>query len=84
MSDIRLAECGFPQSRSKAQKPRGDERQNLVMLPSLPVADFVIRQARFAIGSPNAFLNAVRGLGDACKFGYLEIGDRIRQVLVVL
>jgi len=41
------------------------------MMPSLPVADFVIRQARLAFGALEAFLHAVFGFGDASELGLL-------------
>ncbi len=53
-------------------------------MPALPVADFVSCQAGLALGSLDAFLNAVLGFGDAVKFGFLGVGARIRQVVIGL
>ncbi len=57
------------------QKPRGDERQNLMMMPALPVANLVVGQARFALGASDAFFDAMLGFGDAGELGYLGIGS---------
>ncbi len=40
------------------------------MMPALPVADFVSCQAGLALGSLDAFLNAVLGFGDAANSAF--------------
>ena len=53
-----------------------------MIVPSFPVTNFVVRQARFALRTLNALFDAVLGFGDSGKLGQLGVWSCIRQVIV--
>jgi len=94
------------------QKPRGDEREYLMMVPALPVANLVRRarrqarrsarsptgstfgaladrldvvgQARFALGTLEAFFDAMLGFGRAGELHGVSLCSGVGQVVVGL
>ena len=72
----------FSPSRLFGQEPRGDQRQSLVMMPTLPVADLIVRQAGLAFASLETVFDTVLGFGNAREFGQLRIRVCVRQIIV--
>ena len=74
----------FSPPRFRDQEPRRDQRQRLMVMPAPPVADFVVGQARFALGAVQTFFDAMFGLRGASELGERGFGTRVRQVVVGL
>jgi hypothetical protein len=55
-----------------------------MVMPAAPRADFVVGEARFALGALQAFFDAVFGLGGAGELGERCFGDGVREVVVGL
>ncbi len=49
----------FPPLGFQHQEPRGDERENLMVMPAAPVANFVMRQSGLTLAALDRFLDAV-------------------------
>ncbi len=60
------------------QEPGGNQRERLMMVPTLPRANLVLRQARFALGPPKRFFDAVFGIEDTSEFSQRRIKGRKR------
>ena len=73
----------FPPPGFADQEPNGDERESLMMMPTLPATNFVVRQPRLALGPLNTFLDPMLGLCHAGQFFQGRRGIRIRKVVVV-
>lgn len=66
------------------QEPRGDKRENLMVMPAAPVANVVMRQARLVLAAFDRFPNA---MGRQCHAGELlrrRLARSVREVVVVL
>src|SRR5450432_2580403 len=74
----------FPPVGFTHQKPRGDERENLMVMPAAPVANFVMRQARLALAAFDRFLNAMGRQGHAGELLRRRLARSVREVEVVL
>ena len=55
-----------------------------MMVPALPVANLVVGQTRFALGTLNTFFDAMFGFGHAGKLRYVGLSRRIGQVVIGL
>ena len=49
------------------QKPSRDERKDLVMMPALPIANFVVCQTSFALATLDALFDTMFGFGHTGK-----------------
>src|SRR5476651_2454095 len=58
----------FSPPRFLDQEPRGQQRQRLMMMPTLPCSDLIVGQARLFLGALDAFLDAMRRLGHPREF----------------
>src|ERR1017187_3132534 len=58
----------FSPPRFLRQEPRGQQRQRLMMMPTDPGTNLVIGQTRLALGSLQAFLDAMLRVGYAREF----------------
>ncbi len=65
------------------EKPRRDHRKRLVMIPSWPIANLVLRHARLALATLDTFLDAMFRLGHAGEFSSLGFLRRIGQIVVM-
>ena len=54
------------------------------MVPAFPVADLVVGQARFALGTLDTFFDAMPGLGRAGELRFGCISRGIGQVVIGL
>ncbi len=54
------------------------------MVPALPVANLVVGQARFALGTLDTFFDAMFGFCRASEFRYVCIRTRVGQVVIGL
>lgn len=66
------------------QKPRGDEREYLMVMPAQPRANFVVRQARLALASLDRPLDAMGRERDAGELFDRRLAGGVREVEVVL
>jgi hypothetical protein len=55
-----------------------------MMVPALPIANFIVGQPGLALGTLNTFLDAMFSLGRAGEFHFFRIWMRIGQVIVRL
>ena len=55
-----------------------------MVMPTTPVANFVVRQSGFALSSLDRLFDTMRGHGHSCKLLQWSVARRIRQVVVVL
>src|SRR6266487_6143795 len=74
----------FPPSGFSHQKPCGQERKRLMMLPTPPITDLIVRQTRFALASLETFFNAMFGFGHPGKFPQGRLRHCIGQIIVNL
>src|SRR5882672_9655709 len=65
------------------EEPRRKERQRLVVMPAWPTADFIIRQARFALAALQAILDAMLRLGHPRKLAEFRSQRSIAEVIIV-
>ena len=63
------------------QEPRGQQRKRLMAMPSVPVANLILRKARLAFGPLQAFLDPMFRLGHAGKLRQGRLGRGVRQVI---
>ena len=54
------------------------------MMPALPVTDFVVGQTRFALGTLDAFFDAMLGLGRAGELRFLGLHIGVGHVVIGL
>jgi len=66
------------------QKPRGQERQDLMVVPAFPVAHFIVGQPGFALGALETFFDAVFGFGRPSELRFGRVGTGIGQVVIGL
>ena len=66
------------------QKPGGDEGEDLVMMPALPVTDFVVGETRFALGTLDTLFDAMLGLGRAGELRFLGLRIGVGHVVIGL
>ena len=66
------------------QEPSGNERENLMVMPAAPVANFIMRQPRFALAAFNGFFNSMGGQRNASKLLDGSIARSVREIEVVL
>ncbi len=55
-----------------------------MMMPALPIANLVVRQAGFAFGTLNTFFDPMLGFGHSGKVSQLCFGTCIGQVVIRL
>ncbi len=65
------------------QKPIGQQRECLMMVPAPPGARFVIGQSRFTFGALQTFLDATPRFGRPREFSGRRLRIRIRQPVIV-
>ena len=73
----------FPPSRFRAQEPRGDQGQGLVVMPTHPMAHLVVAQPRVALAPLEALLDLVLGLGHPRELRHTRPLRGEREVVVV-
>ena len=74
----------FPPQSFEHQKPHGDQRQDLMVMPAQPIPNLVVGQTRFALAALDRFFDAVRLLRHPGEFLEGRFGRGIRQRVVVL
>src|SRR6516165_2247624 len=87
-----IANCGtviagvhfFPPSGFLNQKPGGDESQCLMMMSPFPGSHLIVGQTCLSLGTLQAFLNAVLGLGHSDKLRQRRLPRGDGQVVIVL
>ena len=55
-----------------------------MMMPTLPVANFVVGQTRFAFAAFDTLLDAMSGFGDAGEFAQWRVGRRVGKIVIDL
>lgn len=60
------------------QKPSGQERKRLMVMPADPIAHLILGQPRSALGPLKTLLDAMLRLGDADKLAQRRLGRGIR------
>ena len=74
----------FPPQSFEHEKPHGDQRQDLMVMPAQPIPNLVVGQTRFALAALDRFFDAVCLLRDPGEFLEGRFGRGIRQIGVVL
>ena len=74
----------FPPSGFPHQKPRGQKRQCLMMLPPRPIAHLIVRQTGFAFAALYTLFDAMFGFGHPGKFPQGCLSRRIGEVIIPL
>jgi hypothetical protein len=64
----------FPRPQFAVEKPGGDQRQGLMVIPATPGADLVVRQPNFALAALQALFDPMPRLGDAGQFAAWRVG----------
>ena len=64
------------------QKPSGEQRERLMVMPPFPIANLVVGQAGFAFRSLDTFLDPMFRFGDAGELGQLHVRRSIRQIVI--
>ena len=64
------------------QKPSGDQRQGLMMMPTAPSANLVVGQAGFALAALNTLLDTMLRLGDPNKVRQFGVKRSVGQMVI--
>src|SRR5882724_5981934 len=74
----------FSAPRFMREKPGTDQRKRLMMMPTTPGADFIIGQTGFALGTLQAFLDAMLRFAHPSKLSQRRVVWRIGQIVIML
>src|SRR6266567_1179257 len=74
----------FPPFGFSYQKPRGQERQRLMLLPTRPVTHLIVRQPGCACAALNTLFNAMLGFGHSSTFPHWGLRRRVREGIIHL
>ena len=66
------------------EKPHGQERKRLMLLPPRPMAPLIVRQPRFALASLETFFDAMCGCGHPGQLPQRRLRRRIGQRIIHL
>ena len=73
----------FSPPRFLGEEPRGDERQGLMMMPARPSANFIIGQARLALGPLQAIFDSMLRLCHARQLRERRLWGGVGKMVVV-
>src|SRR5208283_479553 len=79
----RQGDAFFPPPLLLRQEPCRYQRKRLMMVPTLPGADVVLRQARLAFGPPQAFLHPMLRIHHPRELPQRRVERRVREGVVV-
>ena len=74
----------FSLLRFLREEPVGHQRKCLMMMPAAPRANFVVGQAAFPLGALETFFDAMSRLAHAGELLQRRLGQRIREIVIVL
>ena len=74
----------FPRPQFIVEKPGGDQREGLMVVPAAPRADLIVRQTALALATLQAFFNPMLRFGDLRQFAARRIGRGAAEVIVML
>ena len=64
------------------QEPSGDQRERLMMVPALPIADLIVGQAGFTLAPLDALFDPMFRFGDAGKLQQLRLTRGVGQIVI--
>ena len=73
----------FSPMRFTHQEPSGDQRENLMMMPAAPIANFVVRKPCLALAALDRLFDAMGCQRNAGKFLERSLARSVRQIEVV-
>ena len=72
----------FSPTGFRHQKPSGDQRQGLMMMPTTPSANFVVGQAGLALAALDALLDAMLRLGGHYEVRQFSVERSVGKMVI--